>query len=129
MPLSTSSGIFSSTSRCQYKSLLPLGPVCRTSVTSSATVLVPLSPSPSPTPSPSTTSPTSTKSPQPTYTDSDSSAVMNFSKGYPREPTVTATGPRGRVAPMHCCIGAPSDPCVPLVAAYGSSKPRRAFQA
>jgi hypothetical protein len=30
---------------------------------------------------------------------------------------------------MHCCIGAPSDPYVPLVAAYGSSKPRRAFQA
>ena len=31
---------------------------------------------------------------------------------------------RSRVAPMHCCIGAPSDPYVPLVAAYGSSKPR-----
>ena len=28
-----------------------------------------------------------------------------------------------RVAPMHCCTGAPSDPYVPLVAAYGSSKP------
>jgi uncharacterized iron-regulated membrane protein len=24
---------------------------------------------------------------------------------------------------MHCCIGAPSEPCVPLVAAHGSSKP------
>jgi len=36
---------------------------------------------------------------------------------------------RGRVAPMHYCIGAPSDPYVPLVAAYGSSKPRRACQA
>src|SRR3989440_8984391 len=29
-----------------------------------------------------------------------------------------------RVAPMHCCTGAPSDPYVPLVAAYGSSKPQ-----
>src|SRR6266545_411383 len=31
---------------------------------------------------------------------------------------------RSRVAPMHCCTGAPSDPYVPLVAAYGSSKPQ-----
>ncbi len=35
----------------------------------------------------------------------------------------------GRVAPAHCCAGAPSEPCVPLIAAHGSSsltKTRRA---
>src|SRR6266487_5839977 len=29
-----------------------------------------------------------------------------------------------RVAPARCRAGAPSEPCVPLVAAHGSSKPR-----
>jgi putative transposase len=28
-----------------------------------------------------------------------------------------------RVAPAHCCAGAPSEPCLPLVAAHGSSRP------
>jgi len=27
------------------------------------------------------------------------------------------------VAPAHCCAGAPSEPCVPVVPAHGSSKP------
>jgi hypothetical protein len=30
---------------------------------------------------------------------------------------------RRRVAPVHCCTEAPSDPYVSLVATYGSSKP------
>ena len=39
--------------------------------------------------------------------------------------------PRGvmgecRVAATHCCVAAPSEPYVPLIAAYGSSKPHRA---
>ena len=38
------------------------------------------------------------------------------------------TGWLCRVAPVHCCTEAPSEPCVPLVAAHGSSKPQRAFQ-
>ena len=29
----------------------------------------------------------------------------------------------GRVAATHCCAAAPSEPCMPLVAAHGSSKP------
>ena len=41
----------------------------------------------------------------------------------------TATSNEDRwVAPMHCCTGAPSDPYVPLVAAYGSSKPQGALR-
>ena len=39
------------------------------------------------------------------------------------EPYTASTPLMSRVAPMHCCTGAPSDPYVPLVAAYGSSKP------
>jgi hypothetical protein len=35
---------------------------------------------------------------------------------------------RGRVAPMHCCIGAPSDPNAPLVAAYGQASPGGRFR-
>jgi hypothetical protein len=31
----------------------------------------------------------------------------------------------GRVGPPHCCGGPPSEPCVLLVVAHGSSKPRR----
>ena len=34
----------------------------------------------------------------------------------------------GRVAPVHCCTGAPSGPRVPLVAARGPSKPRGRFR-
>ena len=33
-----------------------------------------------------------------------------------------------RVAPVHCCTGAPSGPCMQLIAAHGPSKPRRAVQ-
>src|SRR2546430_11725892 len=35
-----------------------------------------------------------------------------------------ASTPRRRVAPARCRAGAPSEPCVPLVAAHGSGRPR-----
>ena len=37
-------------------------------------------------------------------------------------------GVNSRVAPVHCCTGAPSGPCMPLVAAHGPSKPRGRFR-
>ena len=35
---------------------------------------------------------------------------------------------RCRVAPVHCCTGAPSGPCMPLVAAHGPGKPPGRFR-
>ena len=35
---------------------------------------------------------------------------------------------RGRVAPVHCCTGAPSGPRMPLIAARGPSKPPGRFR-
>src|SRR5829696_3119860 len=50
-------------------------------------------------------------------------------------PSLPAGGPardRGgrcrRVSGEHCCSPLPSEPCVPLVAAHGSSKPRGRFR-
>ena len=40
-----------------------------------------------------------------------------------REPVTGAAHFHCRVAPARCRAGAPSEPCVPLVAAHGSSKP------
>src|SRR5258705_3693913 len=48
--------------------------------------------------------------------------------GWMRYPASERLPPRSsspsRVGPPHCCGDPPSEPCVPLVAAHGSSKPR-----
>ena len=38
--------------------------------------------------------------------------------------SIDTVGVTGRVAPAHCCVEAPSEPCLPLIAAHGSSSPR-----
>src|SRR3954470_816673 len=38
-------------------------------------------------------------------------------------PALRSGGPTRRVAGAHCCTPAPSEPCLQLVAAHGSSKP------
>ena len=48
--------------------------------------------------------------------------VMRGNKGQPPQSRPSAM--MRRVAPARCRAGAPSEPCVPLVAAHGSSKPR-----
>ena len=44
--------------------------------------------------------------------------------GRPVSLPTTRVGSYSRVAPARCRAGAPSEPCVPLIAAHGSSKPR-----
>jgi transposase len=44
------------------------------------------------------------------------------------DPAPRRSGPTSRVAPVHCCTGAPSGPRMPLITARGPSKPLGRFR-